>query len=174
MASSYDREGGNYDWANYQRVEGDEGVILDVTAPGMIVRAWSAHAKGTLRIYLDGEREPVVDEDFQTFLERMPMRWGIGRPVNDREELIKLTLQKNQPLGRTTYCVIPFKRGCKVTLTPAPARGPSCYSLSYNDKDREIARSNNSVSSNHPINDDWWEYLSRRISPEFPLPESLL
>lgn len=40
MASSYDREGGNYDWANYQRVDGDEGVILDVTGPGMIVRVW--------------------------------------------------------------------------------------------------------------------------------------
>ena len=121
MASSHDREGGNYDWANYLRVEGDEGVILDVAGPGMIVRVWSANAKGMLRIYLDGEPAPAVEEDFQAFLERMPLHMGIGQPEGGREARINLTLQKNQPLGRTTYCVIPFNRGCRVTLTPAPA-----------------------------------------------------
>lgn len=121
MASSHDREGGNYDWANYLRVDGDEGVILEASGPGILVRAWSANARGTLRIYLDGGPAPVVQEEFQTFLETMPLRMGIGQPANDREERIRLTREKNQPLGRTTYCAIPFNRGCKVTLSPAPS-----------------------------------------------------
>jgi D-arabinan exo alpha-(1,3)/(1,5)-arabinofuranosidase (non-reducing end) len=117
LASSYDREGGNYDWGNYERFDGEEGLILDVDGPGMIVRAWSANSRGRLRIYLDGNSTPVIDENFRAFLDRMPLRWGINRPARERAMLVKLLKEKNQPLGRTTYCVIPFSKGCTVTLT---------------------------------------------------------
>ena len=44
----------------------------------------------------------------------------------------------------------------------------------YADKDREIAQSSGGIGSNHPINEDWWEHLSRRIAPQFPIPEPML
>ena len=114
MASSYDREGGNYDWGNYERIENDEGVILDVNGPGAITRIWSANPKSVLRIYLDDAEKPVVEEDFRTFMSRAPL--GIGR--GDSAERLKM--QTGKANGFTTYSVIPFQKRCKVTLVEGP------------------------------------------------------
>lgn len=103
---------------------------------------------------------PVVEEDFQTFLERLPLRWGIGQPASDREEGIKLTQQKNQPLGRTTYCVIPFNQGCKVTLSPAPA---VYYQFNYLLFDRPHGLASFSPESLEQQQDDYQRIL-RRLS----------
>ncbi|MGD9126709.1 MAG: DUF2961 domain-containing protein [Planctomycetia bacterium] len=114
MASSYDREGGNYDWGNYERIENGDGVVLDVTGPGAITRIWSANPRGLLRIYLDDAEKPVVEEDFRKFLHREPLSMGKGDPA------MQLLNQDGKPGGYTTYDVIPFKKRCKVVLVKAP------------------------------------------------------
>ncbi|MBN1910458.1 MAG: DUF2961 domain-containing protein [Pirellulales bacterium] len=114
LASSYDREGGNFDWGNYERIDGDEGVILDVTGPGAITRMWSANPGGVLRIYLDDDPKPVVEENFRAFLNRAPLSLGRGKAAG------RLKKQVGTPGGLTSYGVIPFEKRCKVTLVNAP------------------------------------------------------
>lgn len=41
-----------------------EAVLAELEGPGAIVRIWSANPEGTLRIYLDGEKEPAVQVPF--------------------------------------------------------------------------------------------------------------
>jgi prepilin-type N-terminal cleavage/methylation domain-containing protein len=40
----------------------------------------------------------------------------------------------------------------------------------YNDRSREIARSNSGVGSNDPINYDWWRHFSLNVPPKQRLP----
>ena len=115
MASSYDREGGNFDWGNYERIENGDGVILDVKGPGAITRIWSANPKGTLRIYLDDNPKPVVEENFRTFLTDAPLAIGKSNKSDT-----PLESQNGKPGGLTSYGVIPFQKRCKVTLVKAP------------------------------------------------------
>jgi len=111
LASSYDREGGNYDFGNYERIERGQGVLLQAQGSGMITRIWSANAKGRLRIYVDGRSAPVVDESFPEFLKNAPMSWGEG--VNSYKHAA------GKPLGYTAYRAIPFRKEIKATITPA-------------------------------------------------------
>src|SRR5262245_30286978 len=81
LASSYDRRStsaddqeswfANDDWAsaarpNYVALEENSGrreyVLLDAKGPGAVVRIWTATPTGTLRIYLDGATDPVLEE----------------------------------------------------------------------------------------------------------------
>src|SRR5512139_4062193 len=73
--SSYDRAStthsdqvgwfANADCGQYLRVEERAGrkerVMMDAAGPGAIVRIWSANPAGTLRIYLDGSEQPVIE-----------------------------------------------------------------------------------------------------------------
>jgi hypothetical protein len=111
MASSYDHEGGNFDWGNYTRTQGSEGVILDVKGSGMITRIWSANPDGVVRLYIDDNQRPVVEESFALFLKRLPMRIGSGEAVEPKP---------HQPGGITSYFPIAFQKSCKLTLSPAP------------------------------------------------------
>ena len=55
----------NGDQGHYLRVEqvGDrkEYVMAEMAGPGAIVRVWSPDPKGTLRVYLDGAKAPVIE-----------------------------------------------------------------------------------------------------------------
>jgi len=86
----------------------------------MITRIWSANAAGTIRIYLDGSPKPEIEEDFKTFLQRMPLASGRGTPKRGTPEFEKV-LADREALGNTVYCVIPFNKGCRVTLADTPA-----------------------------------------------------
>lgn len=115
MASSYDREGGNYDFGNYEQIIGEEAILLDVDGPGIITRIWSANPTGQIRIYFDGSETPQIDEDFGEFMSRLPLRWGNGRhPGNIPKD--SGVVSGDEAYGRTVYCLIPFQNGCKVTL----------------------------------------------------------
>jgi hypothetical protein len=130
MASSYDREGGNFDWSNFERIEKDASVILDVTGPGMITRMWSANPSGILSIYLD-DAQVEVQEDFEAFLNRAPMSFGQGLPPSVKAQATggslptfdKKITKEGEPFGNTSYCVIPFTKRCKITL----AKAGTCY-----------------------------------------------
>ncbi|MFA6714596.1 MAG: DUF2961 domain-containing protein [Victivallaceae bacterium] len=121
MASSYDREGGNYDFGQYPEIieanNNMEGVVLDVDGLGVITRIWSANPAGHLKIYLDNNPVPVVDEPFEEFLRRSPLRWGNGFLRRGSPEFAAV-VESRQALGVTSYLPIPFNKGCRITLTP--------------------------------------------------------
>jgi len=119
MASSYDREGGNYDWGNYELVIGQDGIVMDVDGPGIITRIWSANPAGQIKIYMDKNDSPVVDEPFEQFMKRLPLRWGTGRLDPNTPEF-KEAMAALKPGGYTTYCPMAFNDGCKIVLSPAP------------------------------------------------------
>jgi hypothetical protein len=121
LASSYDRRSvsaddpkgwfANEDWAsharpNYVRIEESSGrleyVLLDVTGPGALVRLWSASPAGTLRIYLDGQEQPVLAERMAALLS------GQGS--------IPPPFAYVAALGHNLYFPFPFRRACKVTV----------------------------------------------------------
>lgn len=58
----------NVDVGNFVRTDGDEYVMAEVEGPGVITRIWSANPSGTLRIYLDGSEEPVVEAEMAALL----------------------------------------------------------------------------------------------------------
>ncbi|MCH5373983.1 MAG: DUF2961 domain-containing protein, partial [Planctomycetes bacterium] len=112
--SSYDRGAkspeenwfANGDCGQYLRVEERAGrqehVMMDVAGPGAIVRIWSANPAGTLRIYLDGAEQPVVEAPMSEVLGGHLPGWP--RPIAG--EYSK---------GWNLYFPIPYAKSCKVT-----------------------------------------------------------
>ncbi len=114
--SSYDRRSktpadhdswfANGDADNYLRVEDVGGrkeyVMMDADGPGAIVRIWSANPRGTLRIYLDGADEPVIEAPMGDFLS--------GKYAGIPEPIAHVASR-----GWNSYFPIPYARHCKVT-----------------------------------------------------------
>jgi hypothetical protein len=112
--SSYDRGArspeedwfANGDCGQYLRIEDHAGrqehVMMDVAGPGAIVRIWSANPAGTLRIYIDGAEQPVVEAAMVEVLGGQAPGWP--RPIAG--EYAK---------GWNLYFPIPYARSCKVT-----------------------------------------------------------
>jgi hypothetical protein len=116
MASSYDRRGGNHDWSNYLRTEGTAAVMMDAQGPGCITRIWTADPqKGTIRIYIDGNPKPVIETRFDDLFSLLPLSLGIGGESKENYERSRI---ERKPMGRTSYCPIPFARSCKITIDP--------------------------------------------------------
>lgn len=106
--SSYDRTGGNRDFGNFLRVEGNTAVLAEMDGPGAIVRIWSANPRGRLRIYLDDMDKPVID---------CPMRdWFEGRVPP-----IRPPLAMPSSGGVVSYFPMPFAQKMRVTVDdPGP------------------------------------------------------
>jgi len=108
--SKYDSASGKYiDWAangdgdGIIRKEGDTQVFAEIEGPAVIWRIWSALAnQGHVKIYLDGNEQPVVDLPFDGYFncENKPFT---------RPALVHTTAR-----GRNNYVPIPFKRSCKI------------------------------------------------------------
>ena len=96
----------NADADHYLRVEQRDGrneyVMLDADGPGAIVRIWSANPKGTLRIYIDEQPEPVIEAPMADLLSGKAA--GIPAPI--AHEVSR---------GWNCYLPIPYARHCKVT-----------------------------------------------------------
>ncbi len=122
MWSSYDRESkitdaGEYkNWdANidglkpqYIRKEGDQEVLAEMDGPGAIVRIWSASPrKGHVKIYIDGQKEPVIDLPFIYYFKP-------SIPAFDYPELVYETNAR----GFNNYVPITFNKSCKVVADP--------------------------------------------------------
>ncbi len=120
LASSYDRRGGNFDYGNYERTEGTEGVVLDTPGPGMIVRIWTAKPQGTIRVYLDRESRPALEERFEAFFAKLSDADDHAGTVSDAKN--------DSPHPYVAYCAIPFEKHCKITLSPAV---PIYYQFNY-------------------------------------------
>jgi len=72
LASSYDREGGNDDFSQYEEPNGirtDNEIVTakTISGPGIIYRFWMPHMTAKrnfiVRIYFDGEETPRIDTD---------------------------------------------------------------------------------------------------------------
>ena len=116
MASSYDRRGGNHDWSNYIRIEGDAAVLMEAEGPGCITRIWTADPQqGTVRIFLDGAAHPAIVTRLADLFSTLPLSFGIGGEGPENYERSKV---ERVPMGHTSYCPIPFQKSCKVTVEP--------------------------------------------------------
>jgi hypothetical protein len=117
QASSYDRAStaadrpgwfANHDFDQCLRVETiagrQESVIMDVDGPGAITRFWKGgdDPRNRVRIYLDGDATPAVDEVADAWL-------GGGLWV-------KPPLAAVRARGIDLYAPIPYAKHCKVTL----------------------------------------------------------
>ncbi len=96
----------NTDYKNYIRVVQRDGrterVMMDTTGPGAIVRIWSPNPTGTLRIYIDGADQPVLQASmFELMGGNYP---GLPRPIAGV-----------YASGYNLYMPIPYARGCVVT-----------------------------------------------------------
>ncbi len=102
----------NGDYGKYVRVEERDGrtekVLMDVRGPGAIVRIWSANPDlgGTLRVYLDGAEEPVIEESFKA--------------LTDGSGPVAPPLSAVRSRGHNLYLPIPYAESCKVTLDGDP------------------------------------------------------
>ena len=139
QASSYDRAEvaadqpgwfGNNDFSQYLRAETNgarvEQVMLDADGPGCIVRFWLTtvkNKKGTLRIYLDGQKEPVLVFPAYDLLAgplAIPAPWLLAHPGYEPAE----------NGGNTLRLPIPYAKHCKITWEEAGA-GPRYYQINY-------------------------------------------
>src|SRR5262245_36000988 len=110
MASSFDRRGGNHDWSNYIRREGQAAVMMDSDGPGCITRLWTADPqKGSISIQIDGQH--AIECKFSELFDMLPLSFGIGGESADNYARSK---RESVPMGHTSYCPIPFQRHCKV------------------------------------------------------------
>ena len=115
LFSSYDRNSttmwdedtwfANKDRGQYVRIEENNGrteaVMMDAVGPGAVVRIWSANPAGTLRIYIDGSVEPVIEMPMKEFLT------GTGPVASPLSAL--------RARGANLYLPIPYARHCKIT-----------------------------------------------------------
>jgi len=124
--SSYDRKSkspaedwfANADVGQYLRKEQNAGreefVMVDTAGPGALVRIWSANPAGTLRIYLDGASQPVIEAAMSELLGGAYP--GLPRPIAG--EYSK---------GWNLYLPIPYAKSCKVTSD----KGGFYYHVNY-------------------------------------------
>jgi len=117
QASSYDRGStapnqpgwyANSDHSHYLRSEENEGreewVMMDVKGAGAVVRIWvtSGTYKGTVRFYLDGSDQPVLEARVDELI--------------GGEALVGPPLSAPRARGRNLYLPLPFARACKITF----------------------------------------------------------
>ncbi|MDD5707062.1 MAG: DUF2961 domain-containing protein [Kiritimatiellae bacterium] len=112
-ASRYDPGTGKYvDWANNDdatgiiRKEGGMDVLAEMEGPGCIWRMWSADAspKAHVRIYLDGNAEPVLDLPYAAYFA------GRHAPLN-----YPSLVYNPEWKGNNCYVPIPYQKSCKIT-----------------------------------------------------------
>ncbi|MBN1817389.1 MAG: DUF2961 domain-containing protein [Sedimentisphaerales bacterium] len=67
MASTWDRKGGNYDNADFKRIENGRNILLDTDGPGCIHRIFVGivdkqhHSKTRFQVFIDHQSEPQID-----------------------------------------------------------------------------------------------------------------
>lgn len=114
-----DRPGwfGNGDCTNFIRTDttadGREYVMMEAAGPGAVVRFWMTFAgedsgHGTLRVYIDGNPDPVIEGDARellagTALAGAPLAQGLSQRTEPARQ------------GLNLYLPIPYRDGCRIT-----------------------------------------------------------
>ncbi|HEY8733649.1 MAG TPA: DUF2961 domain-containing protein, partial [Puia sp.] len=118
----------NKDYNNYIRRETNgkrtEFVILDARGPGTITRWWIPQiellSNRIVRIYLDDNPVPVVEENYQQFINGSSfVKWPFAFISSDEKDArFQYSLPVGHPkqVGSDFYLPIPFSKACKVTL----------------------------------------------------------
>jgi hypothetical protein len=129
QASSYDRGTvskelpgwfANMDRSYFIRTEENAGrtehVMMDADGPGAIVRIWATwhgpgggkFSNGTIRFYLDGNPEPVIEGPMESVMDKGtlttgPLSQGVSPQTNYDQR------------GHNLYLPIPYAKHCKIT-----------------------------------------------------------
>jgi hypothetical protein len=117
MHSSFDRSSehatpndpawfANRDFA--ELTPGEPLVLLDVDGPGVVTRIWSANPSGVLRVFIDGDLQPLVEAPMQQLLQ------GLLPNMSD-------AFAFEAGSGSNLYVPLAFRRHCKITVT-SPAK----------------------------------------------------
>lgn len=114
MFSSCEQQGANNDQGHYLSEQGAEHVMAEMDGPGAIVRIWSANPKGTIQIYLDGSKTPVVGADFSSLF-------------NEAYAPFAAPLAGISSGGAYSYLPIPYARHCRVVSRNNDADATSMY-----------------------------------------------
>ena len=104
--------------ANLVRVEttpdgGKRYVLLDAAGPGAVVRIWTATPAGTLRIYIDGDPKPALEEPMAALL--------AGEVSPFVTPLAHVTAR-----GYNLYFPFPYRSRCIVTIDSIVSPDPFC------------------------------------------------
>src|SRR5450432_159892 len=85
--------------------------LLDADGPGAIVRLWTASPAGTLRIYIDGDLEPALEEPMSRLLggDLKPFSPPFGQVTS---------------MGFSLYFPFPYRRHCMVTVDSIQSTDP--------------------------------------------------
>jgi hypothetical protein len=160
QSSSYDRDStspedastwfANWDRSQFVRVEDKEGrkeyVLHDQDGPGALVRFWATwhgpkggpFSNGTLRVYLDGAEQPVIEGSAQDVIDQgllasAPLSQGVSPETEYAQR------------GHNLYLPIPYARHCKVTYSTDVAvdRGAHdgealYYQINYRTYDKDV------------------------------------
>ncbi|HEY2350614.1 MAG TPA: hypothetical protein VGH64_16455, partial [Puia sp.] len=138
QSSSWDREElkgkdtkewfANKDYDNYIRKEKNgkrtEWVIMDAKGPGAITRWWipqiSFLGNRIVRIYLDDNPVPVIEENYQKFINGSSfVKWPFAFTSSDEKDAkyqYSLPVGHPRQMGADFYLPIPFAKACRVTL----------------------------------------------------------
>ncbi len=112
----------NADRGHYLRVEEVDGrrehVMMDAAGPGAVVRIWSANPLGTIRIYVDGASEPVVEAPMTDYL-------------SGAAEGFPFPIAHTTSSGWNSYFPIPYAKHCKITSD----KGDFYYQINYRTYD---------------------------------------
>ncbi|MFD2247493.1 glycoside hydrolase family 172 protein [Pontibacter ruber] len=93
----------------YIRKEGKNMVLAEMEGPGAIVRMWSASpGKGHVKIYIDGQKTPVVDLPFIKYFDTTSI------PAFGYPQLVYETAAR----GFNNYVPIPYQKSCKIVAEP--------------------------------------------------------
>ena len=124
--SSYDRRSvapdqdgwfANADYTQFIREEENEGrrefVLVDTDGPGAVVRYWMTFAgagasEGTLRIYIDNQLDPVIEDNV---LKTLSGGLLAGEPLSSSVS----PLTDYQRRGHNLYLPLPYAEHCKIT-----------------------------------------------------------
>jgi len=108
----------NGDRGHYLRVDEVAGrkeyVMMDAAGPGAVVRIWSANPQGTLRVYVDGAAEPVIEAPMTDFL-------------SGKTEGFPFPIAHLVSKGWNTYFPIPYAERCTITSD----KGDFYYQINY-------------------------------------------
>jgi len=113
-SSKYDEETGKYikwdangDGGHMIRQEGDSWVMAEMKGPGCIFRIWSALSRmGHVKIYLDGQPNPVVDLPFKEYF--------TGKTAPFNYPALSYHLADQGCRGENLYFPIPYQKSCKI------------------------------------------------------------
>ena len=150
---------GNKDYNNFIRKEHVQGrteyVIMEANGPGAITRWWIPQAAEmrsmTLRIYLDGEAVPVIEEPYLDFMNGSSfVKWPFAFTSSDEKDAklqYSLPVGHHKQMGADMYFPLPFAKSCKVTLDEKPFYYAINYRLyetgtkviSFSKKESEIS-----------------------------------